>query len=211
MLPDSPVGGGASVRETRDASSPGLVRQATPEPDALAVPESRRCAAPALPSHCFEKVSTRPLPGGGRQPPRASSSSRRSIPIGTFNDYTDYQRQARSPSIPTPGRRALTTHQRTHTVDHIPDKGSPTATSPWIPYMHVGEAHPQLLPHALVADGARPNGPEFLPAELAGGGPRPRTTNGKRSFDNLWLLSRGPMSQRLHARERGAHLGVSAD
>ncbi|MGI9374175.1 MAG: hypothetical protein ACR2OJ_16935, partial [Hyphomicrobiales bacterium] len=42
-------------------------------------------------------------------------------PIGSFNGYTKHKGQ-KIPLYPTPGRRALTTHQRSKTVDHIPDK-----------------------------------------------------------------------------------------
>ena len=44
-------------------------------------------------------------------------------PVGSFNDYTEH-RGRRIPMFPTPGRRALTTHQRSKTVDHIPTKVS---------------------------------------------------------------------------------------
>jgi len=56
-------------------------------------------------------------------------------PIGTWNQYTtDHGRQI--PEYPTPGRRALTTHQRTHTVDHVPTQDF-YSYFPWLPYMHV--------------------------------------------------------------------------
>ena len=108
-------------------------------------------------------------------------------PIGTFNDYTDYNGK-KIPLYPTPGRRALTTHQRTHTVDHIPTKVA-YSYFPWIPYMHVGDAlhnsfHTLWWP--MPADG-----PEFLPAawqEIDRG-----SRDGK-PYENLFLLSRGPMS-----------------
>jgi hypothetical protein len=102
-------------------------------------------------------------------------------PIGTFNEYTDY-RGRKIPLYPTPGRRALTTHQRTHTVDHIPTVAV-YSYSPWIPYMHVGEKlHNSFhtLWWRMVVDDTR-----FLPEswrEAAGDDPY------------LWLLSRGPMS-----------------
>jgi hypothetical protein len=108
-------------------------------------------------------------------------------PIGTFNDYTDYNGK-KIPLYPTPGRRALTTHQRTHTVDHIPTKLA-YSYFPWIPYMHVGDAlhnsfHTLWWP--MPADG-----PEFLPAEWQ---EIDRGSRDGETFDNLWLLSRGPMS-----------------
>src|SRR5262249_27409835 len=40
-------------------------------------------------------------------------------PVGTFNEYTTYHGH-QIPEYPTPGRRALTTHQRTLTIDHVP-------------------------------------------------------------------------------------------
>src|SRR5262249_34596646 len=40
-------------------------------------------------------------------------------PVGTFNEYTSWNGR-RIPEFPTPGRRTLTTHQRTLTIDHIP-------------------------------------------------------------------------------------------
>jgi len=57
-------------------------------------------------------------------------------PIGSLNASIDY-RGRQIPLYPTPGRRALTNHQRTGTVDHIPDV-QVYSYSPWIPYMHVG-------------------------------------------------------------------------
>ena len=108
-------------------------------------------------------------------------------PIGTFNDYTEFKGK-KIPLYPTPGRRALTTHQRTHTVDHIPTKLA-YSYFPWIPYMHVGDAlhnsfHTLWWP--MPADG-----PEFLPAEWQ---EIDRGSRDGETFDNLWLLSRGPMS-----------------
>jgi hypothetical protein len=108
-------------------------------------------------------------------------------PIGTFNDYTEFNGK-KIPLYPTPGRRALTTHQRTHTVDHIPTKLA-YSYFPWIPYMHVGDAlhnsfHTLWWP--MPADG-----PEFLPAAWQ---EIDRGSRDGETFDNLWLLSRGPMS-----------------
>jgi hypothetical protein len=57
-------------------------------------------------------------------------------PVGTFNEYTTYH-GCQIPGDPTPDRRALTTHQRTQTVDHVPTDAC-YSYSPWIPYMHVG-------------------------------------------------------------------------
>ena len=57
-------------------------------------------------------------------------------PVGTFNQYTTYHGR-QIPEYPTPGRRALTTHQRTLTIDHVPTD-TYYSYSPWLPYMHVG-------------------------------------------------------------------------
>jgi hypothetical protein len=102
-------------------------------------------------------------------------------PIGTFNDYADYKGH-KIPLYPTPGRRALTTHQRTKTVDHIPTVVA-YSYSPWIPYMHVGTKMHNSF-HTLwwampVAQTA------FLPETWQ------QAAEGK---TYLWLLSRGPMS-----------------
>ncbi len=108
-------------------------------------------------------------------------------PIGTFNEYTEY-RGAKIPMYPTPGRRALTTHQRTHTVDHIPTKAI-YSYSPWIPYMHVGKTMHNSF-HTLWWR-MTPETTSFLPDswhDLDEG-----SRDGK-PFNNLWLLSRGPMS-----------------
>ncbi|MBW1686652.1 MAG: hypothetical protein JRS35_16500, partial [Deltaproteobacteria bacterium] len=103
-------------------------------------------------------------------------------PIGTFNDYTEFKGK-KIPLYPTPGRRALTTHQRTHTVDHIPTKLA-YSYFPWIPYMHVGDALHNSFPTLwwpMPADG-----PEFLPAEWQ---EIDRGSRDGETFDNLWLLS----------------------
>jgi hypothetical protein len=108
-------------------------------------------------------------------------------PIGTFNDYTEY-RGRKIPLYPTPGRRALTTHQRTHTVDHIPTKAI-YSYSPWIPYMHVGKALHNSF-HTLWWR-MQPETTSFLPASWQSVVDGSR--NGK-PHRYLWLLSRGPMS-----------------
>ncbi len=101
-------------------------------------------------------------------------------PIGTFNEYTDYKGR-KIPLYPTPGRRALTTHQRTKTVDHIPTVPA-YSYSPWIPYMHVGtKLHNSF--HTLWWR-MRPNETAFLPGPWRDASDEPY----------LWLLSRGPMS-----------------
>lgn len=107
-------------------------------------------------------------------------------PIGTFNEYTEYKGHP-IPLYPTPGRRALTTHQRTKTVDHIPTKAN-YSYSPWIPYMHVGETMHNSF-HTLWWR-MEPEKAEFLPPEWLNDDPR--RAEGPSRF--LWLLSRGPMS-----------------
>lgn len=108
-------------------------------------------------------------------------------PIGTFNEYTDY-RGHQIPLYPTPGRRALTTHQRTRTVDHIPTKAI-YSYSPWIPYMHVGTTLHNSF-HTLWWR-MDPEKTAFLPASWQEDDPR-RDGDGPSRY--LWLLSRGPMS-----------------
>src|SRR5262245_40591036 len=106
-------------------------------------------------------------------------------PVCTFNQYTSlHNRQI--PEYPTPGRRALTTHQRTETIDHVPIDEI-YSYSPWLPYMHVGTRLHNAL-HTLFWR-MRPAETSFLPPEWrtmsnADGVPR----------QYLWLLSRGPMS-----------------
>lgn len=102
-------------------------------------------------------------------------------PIGTFNDYTDY-RGRKIPLYPTPGRRALTTHQRTHTVDHIPTVTA-YSYSPWIPYMHVGSNMHNSF-HTLWWR-MRVDETPFLPQTWR---------DAAEGRSQLWLLSRGPMS-----------------
>lgn len=108
-------------------------------------------------------------------------------PVGTFNSYTSHKGR-RIPQYPTPGRRALTYHQRTKTVDHIPDVVV-YSYSPWIPYMHVGKKLHNSF-HTLWWR-MNPGSTGFLPEELKG---RDRTSREGGKYDFLWLLSRGPMS-----------------
>jgi len=107
-------------------------------------------------------------------------------PIGTFNDYTEYKGH-KIPLYPTPGRRALTTHQRTKTPDHIPTKAN-YSYSPWLPYMHVGKDMHNSF-HTLWWR-MEPEKTGFLPSEWTKDDPRRK--NGPTRY--LWLLSRGPMS-----------------
>jgi hypothetical protein len=108
-------------------------------------------------------------------------------PVGTFNSYTSYKGR-KIPQYPTPGRRALTHHQRTKTVDHIPDVVV-YSYSPWIPYMHVGKRMHNSF-HTLWWR-MNPASTGFLPEELKGGD---RTSRDGGEYKYLWLLSRGPMS-----------------
>jgi hypothetical protein len=108
-------------------------------------------------------------------------------PVGTFNEYTTYHGR-QIPEYPTPGRRALTTHQRTLTVDHVPTDDF-YSYFPWIPYMHVGTRLHNAV-HTLFWQ-MMPTETSFLPASW-------RTVDrGSRDgtpYRYLWLLSRGPMS-----------------
>ena len=108
-------------------------------------------------------------------------------PVGTFNQYTRYKGR-KIPLFPTPGRRALTYHQRTKTVDHIPDVAV-YGYLPWIPYMHVGKRLHNSF-HSLWWR-MEPKKTPFLPAVLKGNDRRSREGN---DYRYLWLLSRGPMS-----------------
>lgn len=108
-------------------------------------------------------------------------------PIGTLNDFTSYKGK-KIPLYPAPGRRALTTHQRTKTVDHIPIIEI-YSYFPWIPYMHVGtKLHNSF--HTLWWQIDVYN-TLFIPENWQSTIPKSRT-GGQLHF--LWLLSRGPMS-----------------
>jgi hypothetical protein len=106
-------------------------------------------------------------------------------PIGTLNDVTTLHGRP-IPMYPTPGRRALTTHQRTLTIDHVPDEQI-YSYSPWIPYIHIGPRLHDAL-HTLFWR-MRPAETSFLPPEWRS----MKDDNGK-PYEYLWLLSRGPMS-----------------
>jgi hypothetical protein len=108
-------------------------------------------------------------------------------PVGTLNEYTTWNGR-RIPEFPTPGRRALTTHQRTLTIDHIPTDES-FSYSPWLPYIHIGPRMHDAL-HTLWWQ-MEPARTGFLPAtwRSVDGGSRDG-----HPFRYLWLLSRGPMS-----------------
>jgi hypothetical protein len=167
--------------ETR-AKLRALVRQA-PSPDAL------REAVPPEFADDFFALLERVAPG--RYPLRGDRLEFVEFtaihPIGTFNEYTDY-RGRKIPLYPTPGRRALTTHQRTHTVDHIPTKVA-YSYSPWIPYMHVGTTLHNSFHTLWWRMEVDQTG--FLPESWR------EAANGSREggrLPYLWLLSRGPMS-----------------
>jgi hypothetical protein len=108
-------------------------------------------------------------------------------PVGTFNEYTSY-RGRQIPEYPTPGRRALTTHQRSLTPDHVPTDEI-YSYFPWLPYMHVGTRLHNAV-HTLFWQ-MKVDETAFLPAAW-------RSANhGSRDgepYQYLWLLSRGPMS-----------------
>jgi hypothetical protein len=109
-------------------------------------------------------------------------------PIGTFNGTTTCAGSKKIPMYPTPGKWTLTTHQRSKTVDHIPDI-SIYSWFPWIPYMHVGKKlHNSFHTLWWTMDFTKT---AFLPAELKK--PTVKSREGK-NFRYLWLLSRGPMS-----------------
>jgi hypothetical protein len=167
--------------ETR-AQLRALVRQA-PSPDAL------RDGVPLAFAADFFALLERVAPG--RYPRRGDRLEFVEFtaihPIGTFNEYTDY-RGRKIPLYPTPGRRALTTHQRTHTVDHIPTVAV-YSYSPWIPYMHVGTKlhnsfHTLWWRMEVDQTGFLPESWREASNESREGG----------RHTHLWLLSRGPMS-----------------
>ena len=108
-------------------------------------------------------------------------------PVGTFNEYTWYHGR-QIPEYPTPGRRALTTHQRTLTVDHVPTDDY-YSYFPWIPYMHVGTRLHNAI-HTLFWQ-MKPADTSFLPAAWRS---VDRGSRDGEPYQYLWLLSRGPMS-----------------
>jgi hypothetical protein len=106
-------------------------------------------------------------------------------PVGTFNEYTSVHGRP-IPQYPTPGRRALTTHQRTKTEDHVPTVGV-YSYFPWLPYMHVGTNMHNAL-HTLFWR-MKPAETPFLPPAW-----RQKKDADGQPYEYLWLLSRGPMS-----------------
>jgi hypothetical protein len=109
-------------------------------------------------------------------------------PVGTLNDTVPVKGKVgkRIPLYPITGRRALVVHQRTRVVDHIPIDLS-YSWSPWLPYIHIGTRMHDAL-HTLFWK-MKPAETSFLPPEWRAA----KDTQGK-TYEYLWLLSRGPMS-----------------
>jgi hypothetical protein len=109
-------------------------------------------------------------------------------PVGTLNDTVPVKDKAgkRIPLYPTTGRRALVVHQRTRVVDHIPNDLS-YSYSPWLPYIHIGTRMHDAL-HTLFWK-MKPAETSFLPAAW-----RDQKDPEGKTYEYLWLLSRGPMS-----------------
>jgi len=130
--------------------------------------------------------------GGGRYPVAGDAVRFAEFtaiyPVGTWNAFTSW-RGRKIPSYATPGRRTLTTHQRTKTVDHVPDDVS-YSYFPWIPYVHVGTRLHDAL-HTLWWQMPTDEAPGFLPAAWR---TVDRGSRDGKPFRYLWLLSRGPMS-----------------
>ncbi len=108
-------------------------------------------------------------------------------PVGTFNEYTTWNGRripvlpdARTPHAHDPPAVA---HRRPH-----PDRRVVQLLA--VAAVHARRhQHAQLLPHAVVADGAART--DFLPAAWRSGDHDDRDG---RPYRYLWLLSRGPMS-----------------
>lgn len=109
-------------------------------------------------------------------------------PVGTLNDTVPVRGKSgkRIPLYPTTGRRSLVVHQRTRVIDHIPTDLS-YSYSPWIPYIHIGTRMHDAL-HTLFWK-MKPAEASFLPASWRAA----KDPDGK-TYEYLWLLSRGPMS-----------------
>lgn len=158
-----------------------LVRRAPARADDAAAIDALVPAYTAL----LEKVA------GGRYPMRDGvvtfDEFTAIYPVGTVAAYTTW-RGRQIPLYPTPGRRALTNHQRSLVADHIPIDDS-YSYSPWLPYMHVTPTMHNAIHTPWWKMG--PQDAKFLPAEWR------QVTRGSRDgspFAKLWLLSRGPMS-----------------
>jgi hypothetical protein len=108
-------------------------------------------------------------------------------PVGSVAAYTTWRGRA-IPQYPTPGRRAITNHQRSLTADHIPIDDS-YSYSPWLPYMHVTPTMHNSIHTPWWKMG--PQDAKFLPAAWR---TVDRGSRDGKPFRKLWLLSRGPMS-----------------
>ena len=108
-------------------------------------------------------------------------------PVGTLNETARYGGQE-MPLYPFPGERRLRIHQRTRTIDHIPEAAC-YGYLPWIPYMHVGDRLHNSFHTLWFHIDTRTNG--FIPD-----GWRDRSSGSRTggAYPRLWLLSRGPMS-----------------
>jgi hypothetical protein len=169
----------AELDHATSAELETLVRRSPPGPADAAVLDALRPAFLQL----FERVT------GGIYPVRDGAVQFAEFtaiyPVGTFNEYTSLRGRP-IPQYPTPGRRALTTHQRTRTEDHVPTVGV-YSYFPWLPYMHVGTNMHNAL-HTLFWR-MKPAETSFLPPAW-----RARTDGNGEPYQYLWLLSRGPMS-----------------
>ncbi|MCC6640370.1 MAG: hypothetical protein IT386_04290 [Deltaproteobacteria bacterium] len=129
--------------------------------------------------------------GRGRYPARGEALEFAEFtaiyPVGTANEFMPY-RGRQIPLYPTPGRRQLTTHQRSNTSDHIAEV--PTYSfSPWLPYMHVGPKMHNAF-HTPYWE-LRLSTASWLPERL-----RTAIVRGREGtrLPNAYLLSRGPAS-----------------
>lgn len=155
---------------TRMAAAPRAEAVAVLRPDYLAL---------------LERIS------GGRYPVRGDALEfvefTALYPIGSVNEFTRYKGRE-IPLYPSPGRRELTTHQRSLTIDHIAEV--PTYSySPWIPYMHVGPKMHNAF-HTPFWE-LRPASASFLPDDIQKIDVRGR---GGARLGSAYLLSRGPAS-----------------
>ena len=108
-------------------------------------------------------------------------------PVGTLNELAEFE-GCEMPLYPCPGKRILKTHQRTHVVDHIPDKAC-YSYLPWIPYMHVGKTMHNSFHSLWFHINTKTN--SFIPDSWRN---NTRDSRTGKIYPNLWLLSRGPMS-----------------
>jgi hypothetical protein len=135
--------------------------------------------------HLFERISQGHYPVRGGTVEFAEFTA--IYPVGSANEFTVCKGR-QIPLYPTPGRRQLTTHQRSNTSDHIATV--PTYSySPWLPYMHVGSTMHNAF-HTPYWE-LKPASASFLPDALRRTSPSGR--DGER-LPLLYLLSRGPAS-----------------